>query len=104
MRSMPADEIPLAYAGPVDQTKDLVYRDPMVEVSVHEAKTHLSRLLRRVASGEEVVISRSGKPVARLVAIGPPKRRELGRDRGLFVVPDDFDDPLPAEVLGDFES
>jgi len=76
----------------------------MTEVSVHEAKTHLSRLLRRVTSGEEVVICRSGKPVARLVPVARPKQRQLGRDRGLFVVPDDFDAPLPEDVLGDFDS
>ena len=75
----------------------------MVEVSVHEAKTHLSRLLRRIASGEEVLISRSGKPVARLVPVALPKKRQLGRDRGLFVVPEDFDKPLPEDVLRDFE-
>lgn len=75
----------------------------MTEVSVHEAKTHLSRLLRRVASGEEIVISRAGTPVARLVAVAPPTKRQLGRDRGLFVVPDDFNEPLPEEVLRGLE-
>jgi len=76
----------------------------MVEVGVHEAKTHLSRLLLRVAAGEEVVIARGGRPVARLVPIVEPRQRDLGRDRGLFEVPDDFDAPLPAEVLAGFES
>lgn len=76
----------------------------MVQVGVHEAKTHLSRLLLRVAAGEEVVIARGGRPVARLVPIVEPRQRELGRDRGLFEVPDDFDAPLPAEVLAGFES
>jgi prevent-host-death family protein len=73
----------------------------MAEVTVHEAKTHLSRLLRRVAAGEEIIISRSGKPIARLVPFLPP--REFGRDRGKFTVPDDFDAPLPEDVLEDFE-
>jgi len=73
------------------------------EVNVHEAKTHLSRLLRRVLSGEEIVIARSGVPVARLVPIGPRVRRVFGVDRGRFEVPDDFDAPLPEEVLRDFE-
>ncbi len=72
-------------------------------VGVHEAKTHLSRLLRRVAAGEEIVIARGGKPVARLVGINDEPRLELGRDEGLFQIPDDFDAPLPAEVLDDFE-
>jgi prevent-host-death family protein len=76
----------------------------MTEVGVHEAKTHLSKLLKRVAAGEEIVIARSGKPIARLVPVAGGRRRELGRDRGLFQVPEDFDAPLPEEVLKDFET
>lgn len=75
----------------------------MTEVSVHEAKTHLSRLLRRVATGEEVVIARAGKPVARLVPFASGSPRQLGRDRGLFTVPEDFDAELPEELLRSFE-
>lgn len=75
----------------------------MSSVNIHEAKTHLSRLLRRVASGEEITISNSGKPVARLVPIGGAKKRRLGTDQGAFKVPDDFNDPLPPEVLDAFE-
>lgn len=76
----------------------------MTEVGIHEAKTHLSRLLRRVAAGEEVVIAKGGKPVARLVPIELPSLRDLGRDRGLFDIPNDFDTPLPEELLAEFES
>ena len=76
----------------------------MREVGVHEAKTHLSRLLRRVAAGEEIVIARGGRPVARLVPISEPRERSLGSDRGLFELPSDFDAPLPDDVLGEFES
>ncbi len=72
-------------------------------VNVHEAKTHLSRLLVRVQNGEEIVIARSGRPVARLSRYEDPPGRVMGRDAGLFGVPDDFDDPLPAEVLRGFE-
>jgi prevent-host-death family protein len=75
----------------------------MAEVNVHEAKTHFSKLLARVAAGEEIVIARGGKPVARLVPIERPPRRLFGTDRGLFQVPDDFDAPLPPEVLAEFE-
>ena len=76
----------------------------MTTVNIHQAKTHLSRLLTRVVEGEEIVIARSGKPVARLVAVETrPGRRVLGQDRGLFEVPDDFDDPLPDDVLASFE-
>lgn len=74
------------------------------EVNIHEAKTHLSKLLRRVAAGEEVVIARAGKPVARLIPVETRPRRVFGMDRGRFEVPDDFNAPLPEDVLRDFES
>jgi prevent-host-death family protein len=74
----------------------------MVEVGVHEAKTHLSKLLRRVAAGEEVVITRGRLPVARLVPVHDRRSQGLGRDRGVFEVPEDFDAPLPADVLDAF--
>lgn len=70
-------------------------------VGVHEAKTHLSRLLLEVGAGEEVVITSRGREVARLV---PPRRaREFGLDRGRFVVPDDFDAPLSDAEVEAFE-
>jgi prevent-host-death family protein len=75
----------------------------MTEVGVHEAKTHLSRLLRRVAAGEEIVITSGGRPTARLVRFDTDSRREIGFDAGVLVVPEDFDDPLPDVVLDDFE-
>ena len=74
----------------------------MHQVSVHEAKTHLSRLLRRASNGEEVVITRSGQPVARLVPMAK-ERPVFGIDEGRFVVPDDFNDPLDEELLRKFE-
>lgn len=75
-----------------------------MEVNIHEAKTHLSRLLQRVAAGEEVTIARSGVPVARLVAIEPGKNkvRPLGMDRGRIWIGDDFDGPLPDDLLKAF--
>ena len=76
----------------------------MTHVGVHEAKTHLSQLLKRVAAGEEIIIARSGKPVARLVPVAGNRRRQLGRDQGLFQIPEDFDAPLAEEVLEDFET
>lgn len=76
----------------------------MAEVNVHEAKTHLSRLLLRVAGGEEIIIARAGKPVARLVPIESKTQRVIGQDDGLFKVPDDFDAPLSDEVLALFQS
>lgn len=72
-------------------------------VGVHEAKTQLSQLLRRVAAGEEITITRRGREVARLVPPEKPSIRRLGFERGRLVVPDDFDDPLPETVLQAFE-
>jgi prevent-host-death family protein len=70
-----------------------------MEVNIHEAKTHLSKLLERVALGEEVIIAKAGTPVAKLVPINlKRKKRILGSAKGEFVVPDDFNDPLPKEV------
>ncbi|HEY5855164.1 MAG TPA: type II toxin-antitoxin system Phd/YefM family antitoxin [Aldersonia sp.] len=76
----------------------------MAEISVQEAKTTLAALLRRVAAGEEITITSSGRPVARLVPARPTADRELGCDRGLFEVPEDFDAPLPGDVLADFSA
>jgi len=86
----------------VDLVHRLVY-DVVMVVNIHEAKTQLSRLLARVATGEEIVIARAGEPIARLAPLAKrSKRRVLGQDEGLFEVPDDFDDPLPDDVLADF--
>jgi prevent-host-death family protein len=73
------------------------------EVGVHEAKTHLSRLLRQVMAGDEVVITRGGTPIARLVPVDARRARVLGSDEGVYEVPDDFDAPLPDDVLDGFE-
>jgi len=74
-----------------------------MEVNIHEAKTHLSRLLAKVVAGEEVVIAKAGKPIARLVPIAnAPRKRVLGTGEGDFTVPDDFNDPLPKDVEESF--
>ena len=76
----------------------------MPTVNVHEAKTHLSRLLARVEAGEEIVIARRGKPVAKLVAhrrIRPVRR--FGALKGRLSVPDSFVDPLPEAELAAWE-
>jgi prevent-host-death family protein len=73
-------------------------------INIHAAKTQLSRLLDAVTAGEEVIIARAGKPVARLVPIAEDKpRRRLGTLNGKLTVPDNFDDPLPDDILGAFE-
>jgi prevent-host-death family protein len=64
-------------------------------VNIHEAKTHLSRLLERVQAGEEITIAKAGKPIARLAPLEGPVRRIPGVDRGKVIIHPDFDDPLP---------
>jgi prevent-host-death family protein len=72
-------------------------------VNVHEAKTHLSRLLDRAAAGEEIVVARAGRPVARLVALAPERApRTPGRLRGKITVSDDFD-ATPEWLIDAFE-
>ena len=73
----------------------------MTPINVHEAKTHLSRLLERVSQGEEIVIARSGRPIARLVpyTVAP---RKPGRLKGKIHIGPDFDAPLPEEIARAF--
>ena len=71
--------------------------------NVHEAKTNLSRLLDQVAAGEEVVIAKAGVPVARLIPARPTGVREMGFEKGRVFIADDFDAPLPEDVLRTFE-
>ncbi len=75
----------------------------MPKYNVHEAKTQLSKLLERVAAGEEVIIAKSGIPVARLVPAAPVQERSLGTEKGRVFVADDFDAPLPKDLLKAFE-
>ena len=72
-------------------------------VGLYEAKTHLSALVDRVAAGEEIVVMKSGRPMARLVPMeGPRERRVPGQGAGHWVVAEDFDAPLPPDVLDAF--
>jgi prevent-host-death family protein len=72
-------------------------------VDIHTARTHLSRLVDAVAAGEEIVIAKAGKPVARLLAYAPQRApRQPGLMKGKIWIADDFDDPLPEEILAAF--
>jgi len=74
------------------------------QVNVHEAKTHLSQLLNRVMAGEEIIIAKAGRPVARLTPVERLKaKRVLGSGKGDFWMSDDFDAPLPDDLLDLFE-
>lgn len=75
-------------------------------VNVHEAKAHLSEYLAAVERGEEIIIARRNKPVAKLVLVEPErprKRRPFGLAKGMGHVPDDFNEPLDGELLGLFD-
>ena len=76
----------------------------MQTVNIHDAKTHLSRLVDEVARGREIVIAKAGKPVARLVPLAArPRKKQFGLLKGRIRIPADFDAPLPDEVLALFE-
>ncbi len=74
-----------------------------ISYNIHEAKTHFSRLLQRVLAGEQVVIAKAGKPVAKIVPVKPERLREPDRYRGLVRIAKDFDAPLPPDLLNPFE-
>jgi prevent-host-death family protein len=74
-------------------------------INIYEAKTQLSRLVEQAAAGEDVIIARGGKPVARLTRLQPARREiRFGLLKGKVTVTADFDAPLPAELLSQFES
>jgi prevent-host-death family protein len=76
----------------------------MRTVNIHAAKTQLSRLVDAAAAGEEIIIAKSGKPLARLGPLsGPRRKRTLGALSGRLHVPEDFDADLPDDVLDAFE-
>lgn len=73
-------------------------------INIHEAKTHLSRIVDEVAGGAEVIIAKAGKPMARLTPItAPARKKKLGLLKGKVKVPDDFNAPLDADVIAHFE-
>jgi len=74
-----------------------------MEVNIHEAKTNFSKLLQRVALGEEITIAKAGIPVARLVPVRETQgERPLGFLKGEIWMADDFDGPLPPDILAGF--
>ncbi len=76
----------------------------MTTINIYEAKTQLSKLVERAAAGKDVIIARGGKPIARLTQLqAPPRKIRFGLLKGKIKVAKDFDAPLPAEVLAQFE-
>lgn len=75
----------------------------MRTVNMHEAKTHFSKLVDSVMKGNEIVIAMAGKPVAKLTPIGKKPQRRPGGLKGKIKIAKGFDDPLPEEILAEFE-
>ena len=89
----------------LDLVYRLVYHNSMATVNVHDAKTHFSRLLTRVESGEEIIIAKAGQPVARIVPlVERTKKRVPGTAGNRLVIDNSFYEPLPEEVLREFEN
>mgnify|MGYP001559356034 CR=1 FL=1 len=76
----------------------------MATVNIHEAKTHFSKLLNRVESGEEIVIAKAGKPIAMLTPlVGKMTKRVPGTAKGRVIIKKGFMEPLPTAILDEFE-
>jgi prevent-host-death family protein len=76
----------------------------MKTINIHQAKTQLSRIVEEVASGQEVIIAKAGRPVAKLVPLkSSEKKRQLGLLKGKLTIRGDFDAPLPGAILESFE-
>ncbi len=73
-------------------------------INIHEAKTHLSRIVDEVAAGKEFILAKAGRAMARIVPLEPkPQKKKFGRLKGKFTVPVDFNAPLPEDELAGFE-
>ena len=74
-----------------------------IQVNIYEAKSKLSKLINQVISGEEVIVAKSGKPVAKIVPFEKPtQNRKPGSAKGKLIISDDFDSPLPDDILKGF--
>jgi prevent-host-death family protein len=74
-----------------------------IQVNIQEAKSNLSKLINQVIAGEEVIVAKSGKPVAKIVPIeNPTQNRKPGSAKGKLIISDDFDAPLPDDILKEF--
>jgi len=76
----------------------------MNTVNIHEAKTHLSAILKRVESGEEILIAKSGHPIARISPLSPSSgKRRPGSSKGKIILAETFMEPLPPDILKEFD-
>jgi len=76
----------------------------MIRLNIHEAKTHLSRYLKRLAKGETILLCKRNVPIAEIRPIPPAKKsqRPIGLAKGQFQIPPDFYEPLPPEIIASF--
>ena len=90
----------------IDLVYLLVYKRVMIKINIHEAKTHLSRYLDRLAKGESIILCKRNVPIAEIRPISPASRskRPIGLAKGKFVVPPEFFEPLPADIVASFYS
>jgi len=89
--------------GPTGPPFAFINGGAMNPIGLYDAKVGFSRLLRRVAMGEDIIITRNGKPIVRIVAVKPPEQRRLGIDTDSFTVPQDFNDPTTEDGLDLFD-
>jgi prevent-host-death family protein len=76
----------------------------MITLNIHEAKTHFSKIIKQACQGEEVIIAKAGVPIIRLVPIEKSKKERIpGTAKGKIMIADDFDAPLPKEIIESFE-
>lgn len=88
----------------LDWTKFATDPAPMKRINIHQAKAQLSRLVEKAANGDEIVITRSGKPIAKLVSISPtPQPKVKGLLKGKIKIKESFFEPLPEATLDEFE-
>lgn len=76
----------------------------MTTINTHETKTHFSQIIKRVLAGEEIVVAKSGKPLVRIIPYEETeKKRAPGQLKGMITIEDNFDDPLPSDIMKAFE-
>ena len=74
----------------------------MTSLSIYEVQNHFPAFLNRVEAGEEIILERSGEPIAKIVPLRKKGKRSLGKEKGKIWISDDFNDPLPEDLLSEF--
>ena len=92
----------ILHIGPIDSVGVVIHDGSMEPVGIHNAQIDLASLMRRAAMGEDVVIARGHKSIARIIRLAPPQAQRLGIDEGKFTVPDNFNDPITKDGLDVF--